>query len=77
MIDRDDMITPQYHDIGFAVQTPKGLMVPVIRNAETKNIEELESEIKELAEKARNKKANPGRNERGNIHLNNGGLLAL
>ena len=38
MIDRDDIITPRYHDIGIAVQTPKGLMVPVVRNAETKSI---------------------------------------
>lgn len=75
MIDGEDIITPHYHDIGIAVQTPKGLMVPVIRNAETKNIEELEYEIKELAEKARNKKLSLQEMSGGTFTITNGGLF--
>ena len=50
-------------------------MVPVIRNAETKNIEELESEIKELAEKARNKKLTLEEMNGGTFTITNGGLF--
>ena len=56
MIDGEEIVAPDYVDVGIAVQTPKGLMVPIIRNAESKSISEIELEIKELAEKARSKK---------------------
>jgi len=75
MIDGEEILTPLYHDIGIAVQTPKGLMVPVIRNAETKNIEEIEFEIKELAEKARNKKLTIQEMSGGTFTITNGGLF--
>ncbi len=75
MIDGEDIVTPNYHDIGIAVQTQKGLMVPVIRNAETKNIEELEHEIKDLAEKARNKKLTIAEMSGGTFTITNGGLF--
>jgi 2-oxoglutarate dehydrogenase E2 component (dihydrolipoamide succinyltransferase) len=75
LIDGDDIVSPNYHDISIAVQTPKGLMVPVIRNAETKNIEELEHEIKELAEKARNKKLTVAEMTGGTFTITNGGLF--
>jgi 2-oxoglutarate dehydrogenase E2 component (dihydrolipoamide succinyltransferase) len=52
-IDGDEIIYPNYADIGIAVQTPKGLMVPVVRNAEAMNLAELEIEIKRLADKGR------------------------
>lgn len=75
MIDGDEIVTFNYHDISIAVQTPKGLMVPVIRNAESKNIEELEYEIKELAEKARNKKLTVAEMTGGTFTITNGGLF--
>ena len=75
MIDGEEIITPRYHDIGIAVQTPKGLMVPIIRNAETKNIEEIEHEIKELAEKARNKKLTLQEMSGGTFTITNGGVF--
>lgn len=50
------MVTPKFCDIAIAVQAPKGLMVPVIRNAEAMNLAELELAIKDLADKARNNK---------------------
>ena len=75
MIDGEDIITPRYHDIGIAVQTPKGLMVPVVRNAETKSIEAIEREIKELAEKARDKKLTIQEMTGGTFTITNGGVF--
>jgi 2-oxoglutarate dehydrogenase E2 component (dihydrolipoamide succinyltransferase) len=75
MIDGDDIVLPRYHDIGIAVQTPKGLMVPIIRNAETKDIEAIEREIKELADKARNKKLAIQEMAGGTFTITNGGVF--
>jgi len=75
MIDGEDIVTPRFHDIGIAVQTPKGLMVPVVRNAETKSIESIEREIKELAEKARDKKLTIQEMTGGTFTITNGGVF--
>jgi 2-oxoglutarate dehydrogenase E2 component (dihydrolipoamide succinyltransferase) len=75
MIDGDVIVTPGYNDIGIAVQTPKGLMVPVIRNVETKDIETIEREIKELAEKARDKKLTIQEMTGGTFTITNGGVF--
>ena len=75
MIEGDEILTPRYHDIGIAVQTPKGLMVPIIRNAESKNIEAIEREIKELAEKARDKKLSVQEMTGGTFTITNGGVF--
>jgi 2-oxoglutarate dehydrogenase E2 component (dihydrolipoamide succinyltransferase) len=75
MIDGDDIVTPDYNDIGIAVQTPKGLMVPIIRNVETKDIETIEREIKELAEKARDKKLTVQEMTGGTFTITNGGVF--
>ena len=48
-IEGDEIVTYDYVDMGIAVSAPKGLMVPVIRNAETRSIAELETEIRRLA----------------------------
>ncbi len=75
MIDGDQIVTPRYHDIGIAVQTPKGLMVPIVRNAEAKGIETIEREIKELAEKARDKKLTIQEMTGGTFTITNGGVF--
>jgi 2-oxoglutarate dehydrogenase E2 component (dihydrolipoamide succinyltransferase) len=75
MIDGDSIVAPHFHDIGIAVQTPKGLMVPIIRNAETKSIESIEREIKELAEKARDKKLTIQEMTGGTFTITNGGVF--
>jgi len=75
MIDCEDIVTPHFHDIGIAVQTPKGLMVPIIRNTETKDIETIEREIKELAEKARDKKLTVQEMTGGTFTITNGGVF--
>ncbi len=74
-IDGDDIIYPDYSDIGIAVQTPKGLMVPVIRNAETMNLAELEKEIKRLADKGRNGKITIDELQGGTFTITNGGVF--
>jgi 2-oxoglutarate dehydrogenase E2 component (dihydrolipoamide succinyltransferase) len=75
MIDGEEIVNPQYVDIGIAVQTPKGLMVPVVRNAETKTIPQIELDIKELAEKARNKKISIEELSGGTFTITNGGVF--
>lgn len=75
MIDGEEIVQPQYVDIGIAVQTPKGLMVPVVRNAEGKTIPQIETDIKELAEKARNKKISIEELSGGTFTITNGGVF--
>jgi len=54
--DRQQLVVKDYINIGMAVDTPEGLVVPVIRQADEKNVWQLSVEIAELSEKARNKK---------------------
>jgi len=61
--------------VGIAVQTDKGLMVPVVRNAETKTIAQIEEEIKVLAQKAREKKISIEELSGGTISITNGGVF--
>ena len=74
-IDGEEISTPEFVDIGIAVQTPKGLMVPIIRNAESKTIPEIEMELKVLAEKARNKKITVEELTGGTFTITNGGTF--
>ena len=74
-MDGDDIIYPDYADIGIAVQTPKGLMVPVVRNAETMNLAELEIEIKRLADKGRAGKISLDDLSGGTFTITNGGVF--
>jgi pyruvate dehydrogenase E2 component (dihydrolipoamide acetyltransferase) len=55
----DEIIRKGYIHIGIAVDTPDGLMVPVIRDADQKGIWEIAAEVSELADKAKNKKLKP------------------
>ncbi len=74
-IDGDEILSPQFVDVGIAVSTPKGLMVPIVRNAESKSIAQIELEIKELAEKARNKKISVDELTGGTFTITNGGVF--
>ncbi len=71
----DEIVSPQFVDVGIAVSTPKGLMVPVVRNAESKTIAEIELEIKTLAEKARTKKISVEELTGGTFTITNGGVF--
>ncbi|MDX8340318.1 2-oxoglutarate dehydrogenase complex dihydrolipoyllysine-residue succinyltransferase [Draconibacterium sp. IB214405] len=74
-IDGDEIVMPQFVDVGIAVSTPKGLMVPIVRNAESKTIPAIELEIKELAAKARNKKITVEELTGGTFTITNGGVF--
>ena len=74
-IDGDEIVSPKFVDVGIAVSTPKGLMVPIVRNAESKSIPQIEIEIKELAEKARNKKISVEELTGGTFTITNGGVF--
>ncbi len=75
MMDGEEILTPDYVDVGIAVQTPKGLMVPIVRNAESKSLPAIELEIKELAEKARTKKISVEELTGGTFTITNGGTF--
>lgn len=74
-IDGEEIVSPGYQDIGIAVQTEKGLMVPIIRDAGNKSIAELEREIFEMAERARTKKLTVQEMTGGTFTITNGGLF--
>lgn len=52
----DELVLKQYYNIGVAVDTPSGLLVPVVRDADRKTVVEIAGELTEMAEKARNRK---------------------
>lgn len=74
-VDGKEMILHDYADIGIAVSSPKGLMVPVVRNAERMSLAEIEREIKRLAIKARDGKITPDEMAGGTFTITNGGVF--
>lgn len=74
-IDGNEMVFHDYADIGIAVSSPKGLMVPVVRNAEQMSLAEIEREIKRLAIKARDGKITPEDMTGGTFTITNGGVF--
>jgi 2-oxoglutarate dehydrogenase E2 component (dihydrolipoamide succinyltransferase) len=74
-LDGDEIVSPRFVDVGIAVSTPKGLMVPIVRNAESKTIAQIEIEIKDLAEKARTKKISVEELTGGTFTITNGGVF--
>ena len=75
MIDDDHIVRFDYADIAVAVSSPKGLMVPVMRNAETFSLAEIESEIRRLALKARDGKLTIPEMTGGTFTITNGGVF--
>lgn len=74
-IDGEEIVFHDYADIGIAVSTPKGLMVPVLRNAEQMNLAEIEDGIKTLAIKARDGKITVDEMTGGTFTITNGGVF--
>lgn len=74
-IEKDEIVYNDYCDIGIAVSAPKGLMVPVIRNAESLTFAEIESEILTLAGKARDGKITIEEMTGGTFTITNGGVF--
>ena len=75
MIDGDELVSFDYQDISIAVSGPKGLMVPVIRNAETMSFAGVEKEIKRLADRVRDGKVTVDEMTGGTFTITNGGVF--
>ncbi|QQR37321.1 2-oxoglutarate dehydrogenase complex dihydrolipoyllysine-residue succinyltransferase [Devosia oryziradicis] len=73
-IDGDDLIYKQYAHIGVAVGTEKGLVVPVVRNADQMSIAEIEKEIGNLGKKARDGQLSMADMQGGTFTISNGGV---
>ncbi|MBD3289074.1 biotin/lipoyl-binding protein [candidate division KSB1 bacterium] len=72
---KKDIIYKSYINIGIAVDTDRGLLVPVIKNADKKDLIQLSVELTDLADRTRNKKIKPDEMEGGNITISNlGGI---
>ena len=74
-IDGQELVFANYADIGVAVSTPKGLVVPVVRNAESMSFAQIESKIVELATRAREGKLSIDEMQGGTFTITNGGVF--
>lgn len=75
MIDGTDLVYHNYADVGVAVSTPRGLVVPVIRNAESMSLAQIELKIIELATRARDGKLSIEEMQNGTFTITNGGIF--
>ncbi len=73
-IEGDDIVYKNYYDIGVAVGTPQGLVVPVVRDADTKSFGDIEKTIGELGRKARDGKLSIADLTGGTFTISNGGV---
>ena len=73
-LEGEEIVSPSYTDIGIAVQAEKGLMVPVLRNAEAMSLASIEMKISELAGKARSNKISIEEMSGGTFTITNGGI---
>lgn len=74
-IQNEEILMKKYYDIGVAVSTPEGLVVPVVRNADKLSFAGIESEIGRLAEKARNNALTLPELQGGTFTITNGGIF--
>ncbi|MEC9297609.1 MAG: dihydrolipoyllysine-residue succinyltransferase, partial [SAR324 cluster bacterium] len=74
-LDGDEIVFHDYVDMGIAVSAPKGLMVPVVRNAESLTLAQIETEIGRLAKRARDNKISIEEMEGGTFSITNGGVF--
>jgi pyruvate dehydrogenase E2 component (dihydrolipoamide acetyltransferase) len=73
--ENEEIILKKYYNIGFATDTPDGLMVPVVKNAKDKSILQLAEEVAQLAEKARNRKVDLADLKGGTFTITNYGTI--
>ncbi len=74
-IDKDEIVFHDYCDVSVAVSTPRGLVVPVIRNAESLSMNQVEAEIVRLATRARDGKLSIEEMSGGTFTITNGGVF--
>ena len=75
MIDGDELIFNEYCDVSIAVSSPRGLVVPVIRNADQLSFDQIEKEVVRLATKARDGKLSIEEMTGGTFTITNGGIF--
>ena len=73
-IDGEEIVYKNYYNISFAVATDKGLVVPVLKNADEMSFAQIESEIKTISEKARDGKLSIEDLQGGTFTISNGGV---
>jgi 2-oxoglutarate dehydrogenase E2 component (dihydrolipoamide succinyltransferase) len=74
-IDGSDVVYQNFYDLGVAVSTEKGLMVPVLRDADTLGFAEIEKRIADVAKRARDGKVSPAEMMGGTFTITNGGIF--
>jgi 2-oxoglutarate dehydrogenase E2 component (dihydrolipoamide succinyltransferase) len=74
-IQGDELLIKKFYDIGIAVAAPEGLVVPVVRNANSKNFAEIEQEISNLGKKARDNALTLKDLQGGTFTITNGGVF--
>ncbi|MEM7226020.1 MAG: 2-oxoglutarate dehydrogenase complex dihydrolipoyllysine-residue succinyltransferase [Pseudomonadota bacterium] len=74
-IEGDELVYRKYYDIGMAVSTPTGLMVPVVRDCDKKSFAEIEGSLAELAKKGRDGKLSMDEMTGGSFTITNGGVF--
>lgn len=74
-IDGEELVFHDYADVGIAVSTPKGLVVPVVKNAESLGLADIEKEIRRLALKGRDGKLTINEMQGGTFTITNGGVF--
>ena len=74
-LDGTDVLLKQFYDVGIAVSTEEGLVVPIVRDTDKKNFAEIEATIGELATKARDKKLSIADMTGGSFTITNGGVF--
>jgi 2-oxoglutarate dehydrogenase E2 component (dihydrolipoamide succinyltransferase) len=75
MIDGQEIVYNNFYDIGVAVSTERGLLVPVLRDADMMSFAEIEKTILDLAQRAREKKIAPDELAGGTFTITNGGVF--
>ncbi len=75
MMDGEEIVTPGYVDVSIAVQTPKGLMVPVVRDVQALSLAAIELQLSTLAAKARSGKISLEEMTGGTFTITNGGIF--
>jgi 2-oxoglutarate dehydrogenase E2 component (dihydrolipoamide succinyltransferase) len=74
-IEGSDIVTCRYYDIGVAVSTERGLVVPVLRDADTLGFAEIETKLADLAHRARERRIAPDELAGGTFTITNGGVF--
>lgn len=74
-IDGDDLVFHHYYDIGVAISSPRGLVVPILRNADQLGFAEIELKIAEFAQKAKDGKLSMAELSGGTFSITNGGVF--